>query len=549
MVWWKRAGVQTNRNLPYNPAMTNASVNSNANATANTAATAAATSANDSVVKTATTPAAAILQARAAQLAWAERLVRERMRIIGHIAAQIAEHHTELVALNPRANASRAELVASELLPLADACRYAARVTRRALAPTTHSARRGAWWMGRIGVQVVRQPWGVVLVVAPSNYPLFLPGVQIIQALAAGNAVIVKPAIGCEPLLRRFAQCVSDAGVPPELLQILDSSIVAGQQAMDAGVDKVFVTGSAETGRAILSQLSQTLTPATLELSGCDAAFVTDRADLKRVARCLAYALRLNGGATCIAPRRVFVSPAHEEQLCQLLLEELRRPPDSRNEATTNQVAVSQITAAGYQVPIAAAEKLVAAVQQALAGGAQLFLGSLPDCAHRPTHVHVPPLVLRGVTPSMDVAQQDLFGPIVSMLTVPSMSAAIEADRVCPFGLGASIFGPSNHAHYWSKQIDAGCVVINDIVVPTADPRVGFGGRDHSGWGSTRGWEGLVEMTRPQTICTRAGRWLPHLDPTLAQDPRAVEALLTLFHAPKWSSRLAALGTLITHRS
>lgn len=512
--------------------MTNSFVNSTVNSTSNSALT----------------PTAAILQARAAQPAWAERLVRERMRIVGHIAAQIAEHHAELVALNPRPNASRAEIVASELLPLADACRYAARMTRRALAPTTHSARHGAWWMGRIGVQVVRQPWGVVLVVAPSNYPLFLPGVQIVQALAAGNAVVVKPAIGCEPLLRRFAQCVSTAGVPPELLQILDSSIAAGQEAMDAGVDKVFVTGSAETGRAILSQLSQTLTPATLELSGCDAAFVTDRADLKRVARCLAYALRLNGGATCIAPRRVFVPPAHEEQLCRLLIEELRRPPDSGNEATTTQVAVSEVPVADYQVPIAAAEKLIAAVQQALAGGAQLILGSLPDGAHRPAHVQLSPLVLRGVTPSMDVAKLDLFGPIVSLLSVPSMSTAIAADRACPFGLGASIFGPSNHAHYWSKQIDAGCVVINDIVVPTADPRVGFGGRDQSGWGSTRGWEGLVEMTRPKTICTRAGRWLPHLAPTLAEDPRAVEALLSLFHSPKWSSRLAALRTLITRR-
>src|SRR5690606_29010790 len=143
------------------------------------------------------------------------------------------------------------------------------------------------------------------------------------QALAAGNAVIVKPAEGCEPLLRRFAACVFSAGVPAQLLQILDSSVAAGQAAMEAGVDKVFLTGSAATGRAVLAQLSQRLTPATMELSGCDAVFVTDRADLTRVARCLAYALRLNGGATCIAPRRVFVSPTHEERLCQLLIEQL----------------------------------------------------------------------------------------------------------------------------------------------------------------------------------------------------------------------------------
>ncbi len=489
-------------------------------------------------------PTAAILQARSAQPNWAQRLLRERMRAIGLIAAQIHHRRSELVALNPRANATPAEIVASELLPLADACRYAARVTRRALAPTTHSARHGAWWMGRIGVQVVREAWGVVLVIAPSNYPLFLPGVQIIQALAAGNAVIVKPADGCEPLLRSFAQCVCAAGVPPELLHILDSSVAAGQQAIDAGVDKVLLTGSADTGRAVLSQLSHSLTPATLELSGCDAVFVMQHADLKRVARCLAYALRLNGGATCIAPRRVFISPAQEEQLCELLIKELQPQPDARR----------QVPMADYQIPLAAAEKLIAAVRRALAEGAQLFHGSVPDRGRLPTpvqpaYVQLPPLILRGVTPAMDVAQQDLFGPLVSMLAVPSMSDAIAANRSCPYGLGASVFGPSNHAHYWSTLIDAGCVVINDIVVPTADPRVAFGGRDQSGWGLTRGWEGLIEMTRPKVICTRAGGWLPHLDPQLAQDQASVEALLALFHAPHWRARIAALRTLIARRS
>ena len=483
-------------------------------------------------------PAAAISYARSAQPEWAKQVVRDRMRAIGRIAAQIHQHRSALIALNPRANATHAEIVASELLPLADACRYAARVTRRALAPTTHSARYGAWWMGRIGVQVVREAWGVVLIIAPSNYPLFLPGVQIIQALAAGNAVIVKPAAGCEPLLQCFAQCVFAAGVPTPLLHVLDTSIAAGQQTIDLGVDKVLLTGSADTGRAVLGQLSQKLTPATLELSGCDAVFVMQQANLKRVAGCLAYALRLNGGATCIAPRRVFISPSQEEQLCQLLTKELQ----------SLAVAHGHAPLGDYHIPLEAARKLIGAVRQALAGGARLLHGSLPECAGHPTHVPLPPLVLAGVTPTMDVAKQDLFGPLVSVLAVPSMAAAIEADRSCPYGLGASVFGPPNHAQYWSTQIDAGCVVINDIVVPTADPRVGFGGRDQSGWGLTRGWEGLIDMTRPKVICTRAGSWLPHLDPQLAQDQRSVEALLALFHASHWRSRVAALRTLIARR-
>ncbi len=184
-----------------------------------------------------------MLQAKTAQCEWARRPPRERQRAIGRIAPQIALDQVELIALSPRANASPAEIISSELLPLADACRYAARVGHRVLAPKTHSIYRGAWWMGRIGVQVTRVPWGVVLILAPSNYPLFLPGVQIIQALAAGNAVLVKPAEGCEAILHRFAGCVIAAGIPAEVIKIIYSSIAAGQGAIDAGVDKVFLPG------------------------------------------------------------------------------------------------------------------------------------------------------------------------------------------------------------------------------------------------------------------------------------------------------------------
>lgn len=471
----------------------------------------------------------------AAQEDWARQLPRERLRVIGRIAAQIALHQAELLALNPRANATPAEIISSELLPLADACRYAARVGRRALARTTHSIRHGAWWMGRINVRITREPWGVVLILAPSNYPLFLPGVQIIQALAAGNAVLVKPAEGCEELLQRFAQCAIAAGIPAELLQILDSSIAAGQQAIDSGVDKVFLTGSANTGRAVLARLSQNLTPATLELGGCDSVFVTQSADLLRVVRCLAYALQLNGGATCIAPRRVFVTPAQEEPLCRMLIEELRSVQPSRP--------------AGYQIPVAVAKQLIAAVQQALGNGAELVHGELPVMpANNPTSLSVHPLVLRGVKPQMDVARDDIFAPIVSLLTVPNMSSAIEADRVCPYHLGASVFGAKIDVEYWGQQIRAGCVVINDVVVPSADPRVSFGGCDHSGWGSTRGWEGLLEMTRAKSICSRDGNWLPHLDRANAENASIMSALLTLLHSPNWRSKFTSLKTLISRR-
>ncbi len=481
-----------------------------------------------------------IVQARAAQRSWGAELPRTRLRAIGKIAAQISAHAQELVALSPRPNASAAEVIGSELLPLADACRYAASIGQRVLASKSHSFRNGAWWMGRISVRVQREPWGVVLILAPSNYPLFLPGVQIVQALAAGNAVLVKPAAGCEAILARFIECLQAIGIPRDLVQLLDSSVEAGQAAIAAGVDKVLLTGSADTGRSVLEQASHTLTPSVMELSGCDAVFVTERADLPRVARCLAYALRLNGGATCIAPRRVFVLPQHVAPLSELLRSELDR------ERQSEQHSEQTPKPSGYLVPNSVVNKIARAAEQALQAGAEIVYGELPLALQESSgSARMKPLVLSKVTPHMQIAKLDLFGPVLSLLTVADMRAAIAADQLCPYRLGASVFGPSNHAEHWGRQLAVGCVVINDIIVPTADPRVSFGGRDESGWGVTRGWEGLLAMTRPKTICVRHGNWLPHLDAQTAGDAQIMQNLLTLLHGANWRGKLSALKGLL----
>ncbi len=470
----------------------------------------------------------AINAARLAQVWWRDRTPRQRLSAIGLLSDQIAQHQRELLELSPRKNATRAEILSSELFPLADACRFTAKIGRRALAPTSRSFRHGAWWMGRIGVRTSREPWGTVLILAPSNYPLYLPGVQLIQALAAGNAVVIKPAPGCEAILQRLRQCLVKVGVPAELHPILASSTEAGQAALAHGVDKVFLTGSASTGRAVLSQLLPSLTPSTMELSGCDAVFVSDKADLARVAKCLVFGLNLNGGATCIAPRRVFVTTGQVDQLADLLVSEL-----------------SQSAPKHFQVPLNVSKNISSTVSQALAAGARIICGTMPSV----DSVEMQPIVLRDVRPQMQIAREDLFGPVLSMLTVDSMSAALEADRLCPYSLGASIFGPQNFAEHWAEQINAGCVVINDIIAPTADPRVAFGGRQLSGWGVTRGWEGLVEMTRPKTVCSRYGSWLPHLDRTNANNDRLIGELLKLFHSRGLVARFAALRKIILNRS
>jgi acyl-CoA reductase-like NAD-dependent aldehyde dehydrogenase len=450
-----------------------------------------------------------------AQRNWWNLARRDRFRAISAIAAELAQRSGELVAAVERP-ATTAEILTSEVFPLADACKFAAKNGPRILAPYSHQTLLGSWWMGRIGVTVHPEPWGLVLILAPWNYPLLLPGVQMVQAIAAGNAVLVKPSPGCERVTLLLRECLTAAGIPAELVQVLPSDVEAGEAAIRLGVDKVLLTGSAGTGRRVLHMLADELTPSTMELSGCDAVFVLPQADLTRAAKSIAFALKMNGGATCIAPRRIFVTPDSKAALCDLLTAELADAP-----------AVSLRPQNFSQ-----ARELIA---EAVASGARLLTARDTELCE-----NFPPTVLVDVLPKMRVAQADLFAPLASVIQVIDMNEAVRMDANCPYHLGASVFGPEPHASYWAEQIQAGCVTLNDTLVPTADPRVSFGGRGHSGWGVTRGPEGLLEMTRLKVICERRGRWMPQFDRKVAADESVLTHLLKFFHARTFSERLGS---------
>lgn len=483
--------------------------------------------------------------AESEQKRWAGKMIRRRLRAIGNVAQQLAESVDEIAAAINRPNATKADLLSSEIIPLADACKFAAKQGRQLLAPRSLSWFQAAWWMGRISVTTLREPWGTVLILAPSNYPLFLPGVQVIQALAAGNAVLVKPAPGCALVMHRFRECLLRAGIPKDLVQVLPTSIESGKTAIELGVDKVVLTGSVETGRAVLRHLAESLIPSTMELSGCDAAFVTPQADLQRAAQALAFGLQLNGGATCIAPRRIFLTPENKDEFVRKFLAELQSVGARSQAAKTSQAESRQL--GSYWVSMPVAQQACKLVEKAVSQGAKIMSGTLPTLPGDSTErVAMQPIVLDDVLPSMELAGSDLFAPVVSLINVPDMATAVNQDKLCPYSLGASVFGPKSYAEHWASQLAAGCVVLNDVIAPTADPRVAFGGRDHSGWGVTRGAEGILEMTRLKTICMRRGRWLPHLDPENAQNADMLSQLLKLLHGGSWRIRWSAMRAIMS---
>jgi acyl-CoA reductase-like NAD-dependent aldehyde dehydrogenase len=466
------------------------------------------------------TPAAATLDLtvmRQAQRAWARTDWPVRLGVIRRARQLIASEARELALVSAQARQRPlAETLVSEVLPLADACRFLERRAAKILAPKKIGVAGRPLWLTGVQGEIRREPYGLVLIIGPSNYPLLLPAIQALQALAAGNAVLIKPGAGGRAVALAFAAVMANAGLPPALLRVLPETTDAARIAFRSGVDKVVLTGSAETGAAVLAELATQLIPATMELSGCDAMFVRADADLDLVVNALLFGLRLNAGATCIAPRRVFVHAAQATELEGRLARALE---------TENQLTLTG----------PAANRLRPLAEAALAAGAHLIGGKISA-----TGV-ITPLVLGGTSPTMSLLNEDVFAPVVSLVTVADDAEALSQAGKCRFALGASIFsGDEAAAEAFAAQINAGTVVINDVIAPIADPRVPFGGRGRSGFGSTRGAEGLLEMTVPKVIITRRGRARPHFAVSAAGDENIFAAYLRLVHGRGFNLRWAA---------
>jgi acyl-CoA reductase-like NAD-dependent aldehyde dehydrogenase len=408
-----------------------------------------------------------------------------------------------------------ADTLVAEVLPLLEACRYLEREAPRLLAPQRLQRRGRPLWLHGVELELHREPLGVVLIMAPANYPLLLPGVQMLQALVAGNAVLLKPGVGGLAAASALVQHLQCAGLDRRLVQVLSEAPAAAQTAIATGVDKVLLTGSAATGATVLTMLAPHLTPAVLELSGCDAAFVRADADLELVVRALTFSLRLNGGATCIAPRRVFVA----RPLAAALESGLVRAVQAMAPCTVAPAATTLV------------RELVA---EACDQGARYLAGDfLSDYA-------MTPVLVADATPAMRLLQADVFAPVLALIPVHDDDDALAAAAPCPYALGATVFGRDQAARALAQRVPAGVVVVNDVIVPTADPRLPFGGRGQSGFGVTRGAAGLLELTCMKAVAIRHGRWRPHYAPPLAQDEALFRAYIAAAHSASFRERLVA---------
>ncbi len=446
------------------------------------------------------TIASQLVATRVAAGAWARIGLKARLDCLQRFRSKVVESADELIsACSHVPNRCAGETLASEIIPLADAARYLVGSAARILRPQT---RRG--W----GLRMVTQhrPLGLILIIGPSNYPLFLPGVQVLQALAAGNGVILKPGAGGSAAAAVLKRLLASVGVPDDLLQVTPEATECVAEVMAEGVDKLILTGSRMAGRAVTELIAQSRpTASVMELSGADAAIVLRGADIERAAAAIAFGLTFNGGATCMVPRRILLEQTLADEFLRGLRHQLNRLP---------KIALNG----------SAWIRIAPLVDSVLQDGATVLHGQWS------TEARVGPLLLGGVCRSSALQSTDQMGPVSMVETFSTCDDLLANYERSPMRLGASIFGPVTAAQTLARNLDAGCICINDLLAPTGHPAVALSPRKDSGYGSTRGAEGLLEMTSPVTVIERYGRFLPHLVRANVEDDQMLKDLLAFKH-------------------
>jgi acyl-CoA reductase-like NAD-dependent aldehyde dehydrogenase len=338
---------------------------------------------------------------------------------------------------------------------------------------------------------VIKEPVGTVACIVPWNYPLLLAAWKVAPALAAGNAVILKPSEETPLATRRMAELIE--GLPEGLFQVVYGAGAVGEMLVrHPGVDMVAFTGSQETGRKVGIAAAERLIRANLELGGKDPFIICDDVDVEVAAQGAVWAACLNAGQVCTSSERFYV----EKGIADDFVEASREFVESLNVGDP----MDRSTDIGPMVNAKGREKVERHVGEAIEGGATLVTGGERfgerGFFYRPT-------VLVGVEPSMRVMREETFGPVVPIVQVDSLDEAIEQANSVPYGLAANVYTRDFEKMLrCMREIRAGTVWINDPL--TDNDAAPFGGQKGSGIGRELGREGLEAFQESKHV---------HIDP------------------------------------
>jgi succinate-semialdehyde dehydrogenase/glutarate-semialdehyde dehydrogenase len=421
----------------------------------------------------------ALEAARKAQPAWAalpfEQRARYLMKALEILLAKQDEYIDVILRETPK---SRNEALMMDIFAGCDALHYYARHAQALLRPEKIRLH------GVVGlakkVRVVYKPLGVVGVISPWNGPFILSLNPTIQALIAGNAVLLKPSSSTPYSGKLVGDLFEEAGLPEGLLSVVIGDSEAGQALLEMGVDKISFTGSEETGRHVAKTCAERFIPYTLELGGKNPVIVCADADLDNAAAGAIVGNFFNAGQYCGGTERVYVV---EEVADAFIAKVVERTSELR------QGAEGEFDVGAIYWP-QQLEIIEAQVADAVAKGAKVLAGGRrnPDLKG----LYYEPTVLSDVTDEMRVLREETFGPVMSIVRVRDEEEAIRRANDTVYGLTASVWTRDTRKGIEiAQRIDTGNVDINDFPQTYGSAEAPFGGRKHSGIGQVNGRAGL----------------------------------------------------------
>jgi len=439
---------------------------------------------------------AALDRAEAGAVTWRRTPAHERMRILLR-AAELADERAEQTAQIISAEAGKTITEArGEAARSGDLIRLAAFEGTQLYGDSLPlDANRGTG-LDKIGF-TIHQPVGIVVAITPFNYPALLVMHKLAPALAAGNAVVLKPARTTPLTALALARCLTDAGLPDGVLSVLTGPGAGNGQTLgdvlvtDPRVRKVSFTGSTATGEHITRIAG--IKKLSLELGSSCPVVVLPDADIELAASAVAAGGYVNAGQVCISVQRVITHPAVAADFLDALVPKV--------EAIRTGDPGSPDTTMGTLITADEAERVEETIRRAVDQGAKLLTGGEREGAI------VSPAVVAGVDPRSPLSQEELFGPAVAVSSAEDFQDAIAQANGTPYGLGAGIFTSDvSGAVRAAREIDAGNVHINWTPLWRAD-LMPYGGLKASGIGKEGPRSAVAEMTDVKTVILHGRPW------------------------------------------
>lgn len=483
---------------------------------------------------------AAVADARHAAPAWRELGPGGRARHLVRLKEALFRRRHDLAALITReAGKPRLESLLAEVLVALDGLAYLAGHGPSFLAAESvpHQNLAVRFKHGRLEYE----PYGVIGIISPSNYPFSIPMNQIAAALMAGNTVVLKPSEFTPQVGLAIHALAEEAKLPPGVLNVVVGDAVTGAALVSAAIEKLVFTGSVATGRRIQAEAAERLLPTVLELGGKDPVIVCADADLDLASSGVVWGAFTNAGQACLSAERVYVVREVVGRFTELCVEKTRRLRVGAGEDPDTEVG-PLIRERQLKIVEDHIAEAAAAGATILTGGRRVNPDGLAGFFYEPT-------VLTGVHHGMRIMREETFGPVLPIMSVSDEAEAVRLANESQFGLSASIWTRDvAQGERLARSLESGSVMVNDCLSSFGIAEAPHGGFKLSGMGRTHSRVGLMEMARVKYIDVDLVPKLPKLW-WYGYDTRAgrlMENFVDFLFAPGfWLRARGAVGVMV----